>query len=263
MLTNTNQLKGLTIHATDGELGTASEFYFDDESWAIRYLTVATGGWLSGKEVLISPYSILRMDMEARRVDVALTKQQVENSPSIDTHKPVSRQHEASYLNYYGYPYYWGGPYLWGPGYYPTGLTVPTLASQNATLEEESADSHLRSTEGVAGYHIEAIDGEIGAVNGFIVDDEAWAIRYIEAVTRNWWPGKDILFSPAWIKKVSWAESKVYVGLTREAIKSCPEYVESRRVTRDYENAVYLHYGRPPYWLRQEDPESLLTLTSV
>jgi hypothetical protein len=109
MLRNTNELKGMTIHATDGKLGTASEFYFDDEAWTIRYLTVDTGGWLSGRAVLISPYSILRMDMEARRLDVALTKKQVEGSPSIDTQKPVSRQHEASYLNYYGYPYYWGG----------------------------------------------------------------------------------------------------------------------------------------------------------
>jgi PRC-barrel domain protein len=263
MLRNTNELKGLTIHATDGELGTANEFYFDDESWAIRYLTVETGGWLSGKEVLISPYSILQMDMEARRVDVALTKKQVEGSPSIDTRKPVSRQHEVSYLDYYGYPYYWGGPYLWGPGYYPAGLAIPMGAAQNAKLQAEPANSHLRSSEAVAGYHLEAIDGEIGAVNGFILDDKAWAIRYIEAVTRNWWPGKDVLFSPAWIKRVSWAESKVYVGLTREAIKSCPEYIESRPITRDYENEVYLHYGRPPYWLPQEDPESLLTLTAV
>ena len=260
MLRNSNELKGMTIHATDGKLGTASEFYFDDEAWTIRYLTVDTGGWLSGRAVLISPYSILRMDMEARRLDVALTKKQVEGSPSIDTQKPVSRQHEASYLNYYGYPYYWGGADLWGPGYYPSGLVVPT---QNPRMEEQSMDSHLRSSEAVEGYHIEAIDGEIGAVNGFIVDDEAWAIRYIEAVTRNWWPGKDVLFSPAWIKRVSWAESKVHVGLTREAIKSCPEYIESRPITRDYENEVHLHYGGPPYWLHQGDHQSLFSLTAV
>jgi len=263
MLRNTNQLKGLAIHATDGELGTADEFYFDDESWAIRYLTVETGGWLGGKRVLISPYSITRANWEARRIDVGLTKKQVENCPSIDTQLPVSRQHEANYLNYYGYPYYWGGPYLWGPGYYPSGLAIPTQASQEARVKENLSDSHLRSIDAVDGYHIEAMDGGIGAVNGFIVDDEAWAIRYIEAVTKNWWPGKDVLFSPAWIKRVSWAESKVYVGLTRESIKSCPEYIESRSVTRDYENEIFAHYGRPPYWLHQEDYRDLFSLSTV
>jgi hypothetical protein len=120
MLTNGNELKGLTIRATDGELGTVDQFYFDDEIWAIRYLTVETGGWLSvDGSVLISPYSITNVDWRAKRLDVALTKAQVENSPEIDTHQPVSRQHEAAYLGYFGYPYYWGGPYLWGPGYYP------------------------------------------------------------------------------------------------------------------------------------------------
>jgi hypothetical protein len=266
MLRNSNELKGLAIHATDGELGTAEELYFDDESWAIRYLTVQAGGWLEGKKVLISPYSIISSDWEARRIDVALTKKQVANSPSIDTHKPVSRQHEASYLSYYGYPYYWGGPYLWGPGYYPTGLAVPPLAfPQNKTDDAHGpfTDSHLRSTDAVESYHIEATDGEIGSVNGFILDDEAWAIRYVEAVTRNWWPGKDVLFSPAWIKRVSWTDSKVYVGLTREAIKTCPEYVESRSITRDYENEIHSHYGRPPYWLHEEDHRSLFSSSSV
>ena len=115
MLTNVTFLKGLVIQATDGELGTVDQFYFDDETWAIRYLTVDTGGWLGGRQVLISPISVVHADWPAKRLDVALTKKQVENSPDIDTHQPVSRQHEAEYNGYYGYPYYWGGPYMWGP----------------------------------------------------------------------------------------------------------------------------------------------------
>ena len=130
MLRDASELQGLIIRATDGELGEAKEFYFDDESWAIRYFVVETGGWLGGKKVLISPYAIARTDSNASHINVALTKKQVEESPGIDTHLPVSRQHEVAYLGYYGYPYYWGGPYLWGPGYYPSGLAVPTVVSQ-------------------------------------------------------------------------------------------------------------------------------------
>jgi hypothetical protein len=252
MLTNTAQLKGVTIRATDGEMGTVEQFYFDDETWAIRYLTVETGGWLGGRQVLISPISVVHADWQARRLDVALTKKQVQNSPDIDTHLPVSRQHEAAYLGYYGYPYYWGGPYLWGPAFYPAGLAVTATASMEATADrvrKESADSHLRSSEAVTGYHIEAADGEIGHVAGFLMDDEAWAIRYLEVATRNWWPGNKVLVSPAWVERVSWTESKVYVGLSRKAIQNAPEYTESTPVTREYENRLHLHYGRPPYWL--------------
>ena len=197
MLTN-KHLKDFTIRATDGELGTVADLYFDDENWAIRYLVVDTGKWLSGRRVLISPMSVVHTDWKAKRLDVALTTSQVEHSPDIDTHKPVSRQHEAEYLGYYGYPYYWGGPYLWGPAFYPAGWAGSISAPADATAEtiqKESADSHLRSTEAVTGYQIEAKDGEIGHVDGFVVDDTAWAIRYVEVATRNWWPGKKVLVS--------------------------------------------------------------------
>jgi hypothetical protein len=256
MLRNTKDLHGFTIRATDGDLGTVDELYFDDETWAIRYLTVETGGWLGGRPVLISPISVVHTDWQAERLDVALTKKQVENSPDINTHQPVSRQHEAAYNRYYGYPYYWGGPYLWGAAPYPADVVMPPIVPIEAVwegIESQPADSHLRSTETVTGYSIEAADGEIGHVGGFVVDDEAWAIRYIEVATRNWWPGKKVLVSPAWIERVSWADSKVYTGLTREAIQNGPEYIESAPITREYENRLYFHYGRPPYWLREAE----------
>jgi hypothetical protein len=265
MLTN-KRLNDFTIRATDGELGTVEDLYFDDETWAIRYLIVDTGKWLSGRRVLISPMSVVHTDWDAEQLDVALTKKQVENSPEINTHRPVSRQHEAAYLGYYGYPYYWGGPYLWGSAFYPAGLAGSTYGSAEAVAERargESPDSHLRSTEAITGYRIEASDGEIGHVDGFVVDDEAWAIRYIEVATRNWLPGKKVLVSPAWIKRVSWADSTVHTALSREAIKEGPEYIESRPITREYENRLHLHYGQPPYWLHQAEHKSALSLSGV
>jgi hypothetical protein len=249
-------LKGLVIRATDGELGTVDHFYFDDDTWAIRYLVAETGGWFGGRPVLISPFSVIHADLLAGRLDVALTKKQVEHSPDTDTHKPISRQHEAAYLGYYEYPYYWGGPYLWGPAAYPAGLVAAPSAATEAMakrIRRESTDSHLRSSEAVTGYNIEASDGEIGHLAGFVVDDEAWAIRYIEVATRNWWPGKKVLVSPAWIERVSWTDSSVYVGLSRGSIKDGPEYVESAPITREYENRLYFHYGRPPYWPHEDE----------
>ena len=265
MLTN-KHLKDFAIRATDGELGTIDDIYFDDETWAIRYLIVDTGGWLGKRRVLISPISVVHTDWEAKQLDVALTKRQVEHSPPIDTHKSVSRQHEAAYFGHYGYPYYWGGPYLWGPAAYPAGLATPPAASTEAMAERirrESTDSHLRSGEAVTGYNIEAADGEIGHVDGFVVDDEAWAIRYIEVATRNWLPGKKVLVSPAWIERVSWTNSEVHVGLSREAIKDAPEYVESRPINREYENRLYFHYGRPPYWLHEPERRSSHSVSGV
>ena len=114
MLSATNHLKGFTLRASDGDIGSVEEFYFDDERWTIRYLVADTGKWLPGREVLISPMSLGAVNPGAKKLDVKLTKNQVAKSPDIDTHKPISRQHEAKLYNYYNYPYYWTGPYLWG-----------------------------------------------------------------------------------------------------------------------------------------------------
>jgi len=265
MLTN-KHLKDFTIQAMDGDLGTVADLYIDDETWAIRYLIVDTGKWLSGRRVLISPMAVLHLDWDAKRLDVALTKQQVEQSPGIDTHRPVSRQHEAASLGYYGYPYYWLGPSLWGPAFFPAVLVGSTKDSAAAIAERvshESPDSHLRSAEALTGYHIAATDGEIGHVDGFVVDDEDWAVRYLEVATRDWWPGKKVLMSPAWIERVSWTDSTVYVALTREAIKDGPEYIESRPITREYENQLHLHYGRSPYWMHRAERKSVYSLSGV
>jgi hypothetical protein len=253
MLTKTSHLKGFVIRATDGELGTVDQFLFDDDTWAIRYLTIETGGWLGGRRVLISPFSVVYTDWQAKRLDVALTREQVEKSPDIDTHRPVCRQHEAEYLGYYGYPFYWGGPYLWGPAFSPAGMAISTTALTEALdkTHSESTDSHLRGSEAVTGYQVAATNGEIGHVDGFLMDDEVWLIRYVEVATQNWWPGGKVLISPGWVIRVSWADSTVFVGLSQDAIKNGPEYEDSTPITREYENRLYLHYGKPPYWLQE------------
>ena len=249
MLKDVKELKGCTIAASDGEVGEVVEFYFDDEKWTVRYLVADTGGWLRGRKVLISPAALGKIDWQARRLPVEMTKARVENSPDIDTDKPVSRQHESLYHDYYGYPYYWTGPYLWGPVAYPVeypaadpGEGPSTVQKEVRSAMEQQGDIHLRSTNEVTHYYIEANDGEIGHVEDFLIDDENWTIRYMVADTRNWWPGKKVLVSPEWIHAVSWTESKVYVDLARDTIKHGPEYNPSMPITPDYERRLNEHY---------------------
>jgi sporulation protein YlmC with PRC-barrel domain len=251
MLHNLTDLKGLTIKARDGEIGEVDDFYFDDDRWTIRYLIVDTGRWLPGRKVLISPLSLGRADRSNRRIEVDLTMKQIEDSPGIETDRPVSRQYETSYHDYYGYPYYWTGPYLWGPAAYPGPLMMPERTQAEAEAirrEQESGDPHLHSASEVAGYYIEASDGDIGHVEDFIIDDENWAIRYIIVDTRNWWPGKKVLLSPQWIERASWHDSRVYVNVSRHNIQEAPEYDLTKPPSRDYEANLHRHYGKSPYW---------------
>ena len=247
MLRKAKTLQGYKLDSRDGEIGKVKEFYFDDQHWAIRYLVADTGNWLTSRQVLISPYALVAVSKEEKHIAVDLTKKQIEDSPALESDKPVSRQFEDAYYGYYGWPMYWGGPYMWGYYSYPMRDREKWRAATQA--EKASWDPHLRSTHDVSGHDIEAADGEIGHVEDFIIDDETWAIRYLIIDTRNWWPGKKVLVSPQWIERVSWSESKVFVNLSRETIKQSPEYTEESLPTRDYETKLHRHYNRQGYWV--------------
>lgn len=254
MLNKAKSLVGHALDSLDGEIGKVKDFYFDDKHWAIRYLIADTGGWLTGRKVLISPYALLANAITEGHVAVALTKQQIKDSPALESDKPVSQQFEESYYAYYGWPTYGGGLGLWGAYDYPyMAGRNPRIANRRDELgvtsrDEKAWDTHLRSAAEVRGYHVEARDGEIGHVEDFIIDDESWAIRYLIVATRNWWPGKKVLVSPNWIERVSWDDSKVVVNLSRDAIKQSPEFTDESLLSRDYEDALHRHYDRPGYW---------------
>jgi len=245
MLRAASHLKGMSIAASDGEIGSVQDLYFDDSTWTVRYLVVDTGTWLPGRQVIISPRS-LRPTTADDKIPVALSKAQVENSPSIDVDRPVDRQYEEEYSEYYGYPYYWTGPYRWGATPYPG--EGPLIEPRATSAMPPSGDPSLRSARNVMGYYIEALDGDIGHVEDFLVDDNEWAIRYMIVDTRNWWPGKKVVVSPEWIKRVSWPDSRVYVDLTKSAIKESPAYDPNRPLERDYEGRLFGYYKRPNYW---------------
>ena len=264
MLRSLKDLKDYTIQATDGTIGHVQDFYFDDEAWVVRYLIVDTGTWLSSRKVLISPISIGQPNWDDRVLPVSITKQQVRNSPEIDTQKPVSRQHEMGYLSYYGYENYWGGAGLWGAIPYPS-KTMPgypeLVAKHRAAQPKAQAarldngvpltveDPHLRSCEAMIDYHIQTTDGVIGHVQGLLVDEQTWAIRYLVVDTNNWWLDHWVLVAPHWIKHMSWSDTTVSLDLTRDQVKNAPDYDPSILPERSQELGIYKHQGRPVHWV--------------
>jgi sporulation protein YlmC with PRC-barrel domain len=161
----------------EGEVGRVEEVYFDDEQWVVRYLVVKTGRWLRRRSVLISPYAVHSIDWAHRTIFVNLTRDQVEGSPGIDTDKPVSRQQEAEYHRYYGYPEYWQTATFWAWGAMPV-IALPDprrreeeAARRRAAARRTGADAHLRSSQVVLGYRIEASDDVIGHVADFLFDE--------------------------------------------------------------------------------------------
>jgi hypothetical protein len=222
MLRPAKEFKTLKLRARDGDIGNVREFFFDDRSWMVRYMVADTGNWLTGRQVLISPNALKPSLVAEDVIPVDLTKSQIENSPALANHEPVSRQFEMQYYGYYGWPCYWTGAVLAGPN-------IPVVRNPEATEEnarrEKTWDHDLRSTKDATGHHIQALDGEIGHVADFIIDDTTWSIPYLVVDTKNWWPGKHVRIATRWITQVSWPEAKIFVNMTRETLKQSPEGV--------------------------------------
>jgi hypothetical protein len=245
MLLRAKELSGYKLGARDGWIGTVKEFYFDDKSWTIRYLVANTGNWLTGRRVLLSPFALDPVRKDDGMIPVDLTMKQIEHSPSLDSDKPVSRQFELQYYPYYGWPAYWDGSYAWGTAAFPR----HGHGGWSSAIHHAKTDNpHLRSTEDVDGHTVQALDGGVGHVADFVIDDETWAIRYLIVDLHNWLPAKKVLISPKWIDNISWEDSQVVVGLTCDAIKESPEYTEDALITRDYETQLHRHYKREGYW---------------
>jgi uncharacterized protein YrrD len=244
MLHSAKALQGFAVLATDGDIGTITDVYFDDARWTIRYLVVETGGWLSGRRVLISPMSFRTPDWDKEEIHVDLSRRQVEESPGIDTEKPISRQQEEEFYRHYDYPLYWVGPLLWGFGAFPPiggmfSRDRDAGTSSGEGMDAAHVDSHLRSTADVIGYHIRATDDTVGHVDDFLFDEKDWSIQFMIVDTRNWLPGKHVLISPQRIDSVSWPDRHVFVNVTRRAIEASPEYDADHPPTPEERNDLY------------------------
>jgi hypothetical protein len=251
MLRNAKELEHYELRARDGKIGHLVDLFFDDREWIVRYLVADTGTWLDRRKVLISPVAVSRAEWDQRLLPLNLTQEQIRNSPSVDTERPVSREHELALTHYYDWPAYWGAA-----GFPDVGFALPlvppyipdTQPAREAAAPAPPAavheDPHLRSVRAVRGHTIEAKDGNVGHVEDFLIDDRSWEVRYLIVDTRNWWPGRMVIVAPQWIHDVGWEEAKVRVDLTRNAIRTSPAYDPSKPITPDYAGQLHDHYEK-------------------
>ncbi|QYE33606.1 PRC-barrel domain-containing protein (plasmid) [Polymorphobacter megasporae] len=239
-------MEGFALEASDGPIGSVVDLLFDDVTWRIRWLVIDTGGWLGDRKILLPPSALGHVNHIGHQYSVLLTKQQIKDSPSVNTDEPVSRQMETGLYDYLGWAPYWStGFYMGGYGY-TGGMMEPPgpgfAEAQAKTDHAATGDAHLRSVREVTGYLLEATNGEIGHVADFLVEDADWSIHYLVADTRNWWPGKHVLVSPRSITSIDWSPRLVHVDISRETLKGSPAYDGSQAVDRAYEYAFHGYY---------------------
>jgi hypothetical protein len=254
MLWNASALTGYVIAASDGELGTVRDLLLEDVGWAIRWLVVDTGNWLPGRKVILPLSALGKPDRATRHFPVKLTMRQVKNSPDVDMGLPVSRRVETDLYDYYGWDPYWRSgslptsatPFVVRPRL-PDALTGALPGTLPGTLTAEAApaavDLTLRSLATLTGADISALDGEIGHVEDFLVEEAGWRIRYIAVDTQNWWPGETVLISPRSARTIDWTKRLVHLDVDRQKVKDSPPYDPAVTVDGAYNEAFLTYYG--------------------
>lgn len=248
MFWNASAINNYPVQATDGPIGTVSDFLFDDANWQVRWLVVDTGDSLVNRKVILPPSALGHPDPSSKTFSVKLTRQNIENSPSIGPDQTISPEAEAGLYAHYGISPYLSGGYLaeYRAPYASTPFPLAGSQEQIRKIVDDERDRHnpsLRSFALLTGYHVESRDGDIGHVEDFLVDDADWSIRFLVIGTRNWWPGKRVLISPKSVLAIDWQGKMITLDVDRQQIKDGPAYDPAMTIGASFTHAFHQHYG--------------------
>ncbi len=245
MYWNLSRLRGYALHARDGAIGHTVDILFDDAEWVVRHLVVDTGGWLFGRRVVVPMRVLGGPDAERREIAVQLSREQIKNSPDVDTEKPVSRQQEGALYGYYGWEPYWRTPAV---GAAPGIGAAATPRGPDAILPGHApGDPHLRSGREVVGYAIHCRDRTIGKLDDLVLDERGWGVRHLVVDCGTWLSGRKALVPVEWIEDISWADREVRLALESAQVGSSPEPDDAERIDAAFEERLFTHYGPPPH----------------
>jgi uncharacterized protein YrrD len=209
MLHDLETLKGLSVIAADGEIGTVRNFLFDGLSWMIHYLVVDVGTWFKRRDVVLPIAAVGSPDWARKTFHTHLTQEQVGNSPDVDTEKPVSRQQAIAMKEYFGKLTSWVSTQFEGGAQIPTGRKYPVHTKENP---------HLRSAWDLLGYEVWSTDGEIGHLEGLIMDEASWHLGYLDVKAGDWLHSRSMLIPTRWVKSISWADLRINLHHSRDGI---------------------------------------------
>lgn len=251
MLKRLNEINGFSFHTPEGSIGSCKDTLFDDNRWTVRYLDVDTGNWLPGRRVLLSPISLGEPSWETGEIPTQLSKKQIQDSPSLESHLPVSKTWEDSFFNFHGWPYYGVGMHMWGLTHYPDEddlKKVHEIQTQPQTLSKRK--SNLRSSKELIGYEVSTQDGHLGSVEDYLFDTRSWTIRYLVVKTTQAFEADEIIIAPSWVSNIDWTGRQCVLELTQADIKLSPQVAGqlNDHLDREFELKLHRHYEKPVYW---------------
>lgn len=222
MLRTVEQLKGMELVGKDGVVGTLEDVYFDHEEWRLRQAVVFTGPWLSGRWIMLPASLLGPADPVKRTLPVAADRERIRMAPVPGTDEPINRIFEAALAAHYGRPAYW---------------------HRSGSPGVEAGRSHLLSAGELTGYHVEAMDGNLGRLEDYLVEEGDWSVRYLLVGARKWLPGRRMAAPADWIHMVSWRHRLVTLRHFREEIRKAPGFAGPGSLSEEYSRALESHFS--------------------
>jgi hypothetical protein len=240
MLRSLKEILGYRLKVLDGEIGKCKDFIFDSQKWVIRYVLADTEGWLTDRQVLISPAALGQPQWAERVFPINLKKNKIANSPELNHDVPISRRYEIAVYEYYGWPHYWKGQYLWGQQ--PNPWPFYEEVSLKKSNDEDNYDPEFRVVSEAFNYRVMTSDEKFGEIHDIIVNDENWSISHIVVDFGSPLSGKKVLIEPG---SISNFESHLCLNVNSDELKEFPKYNSHNLVNTEFEAVKYDFKGRP------------------
>lgn len=243
------EIIGYTVETTDGRKGKVKDFLFDEDNWIIRYIEADFGSFFKDKRILLPINVLIDLLWDSKIFLLNITEEDIDKSPTPQDRPTVSRKYEKELMKHYGLSTYWSTGYIHpthtGISYPARPINVPIKEVNEEEISEEKLDTKLRSFKEVKGYHVHAIDGNLGHVEDIIADDADWQLIYLILDTSNWRPwSKKVILLISWLEKISFKTREVSINLHTDVIKNAPEFDTHKPVELAFEKALLEYYER-------------------
>jgi hypothetical protein len=201
----------------------------------LMYLVADTRRWLPGRDVLVPFTFIEGKDWRACSISLRLTKDASERARQVRADPPVSRQLSGKF----------GYAAVDAPqSVAPTGTSSALAGAPEDQETDRAGRPLLRSLKETRGYHIHALDGQIGHREDCLIDDADWSVPFLELDTRDWLPGRRVLLPSACVDSASWTEHEIRVHVPQDKIRHAPAYDPSAGVTPQFAEKLRQFYQR-------------------
>jgi sporulation protein YlmC with PRC-barrel domain len=217
------------IFSDGGECGRVRDILFDDSTWIVRYVVLRTDFADSHVDLLLPHDTTYGIDPAARTMKYKGLCEDIKYLRPLDLDPPISRQQQLTrkairlFAPFYNFGQSWGAVSMSTISEWYLRNSSSTV-SQGRDHQEAKYDPHLRSARKIIGYRVQALNGIIGRVTDIVINDTNHAIHSVIVEVRRWWKLARLILPVHYIRGISWATSRLAVGLDRKAVRVLKPY---------------------------------------